>query len=118
MAGSCRVGGAAMYRRDCVIARLEGRTRHDPVLGMTVRKYTLSSNPFQFNRVQARLSGNRRPTQREDVAKSLTLLDLDLFSPLESCIHNPKGETSMIFQGLTPLLGSCIDNLWQAFRKS
>src|SRR5215211_7314377 len=66
----------------------------------------------------ARLSGNRRPPQREDVAKPLTLLDLDLFSPLERCIPNPQGEPSMIFQGLTPLLGSCPTKLLQTIRKS
>jgi hypothetical protein len=78
---------------------------------------TLPTQAFDADAL-ARLSGNRRPPQREDVAKPLPLLDLDLFSPLERCIPNAKGEPSMIFQGLTPLLGSCLYNLWQAFRKS
>jgi hypothetical protein len=44
MTGSCRVGGAAMYRRDYMTAMLEGKTRHDPVLGMIEGKFTVSYN--------------------------------------------------------------------------
>ena len=48
MAGSCRVGGAAMYRRDCMTAMLEGKTRHDPVLGMKAGEFTVSELAANF----------------------------------------------------------------------
>src|SRR5215831_18881176 len=66
----------------------------------------------------ARLSGNRLLSQDGDGAKSLILPDLGFFCPLRRCIHNPSDALFLIFQGLTLFLTPCIDNLWQAFRKS
>lgn len=49
----------------------------------------------------ARLSGHRLLTQQEDGAKPLTLLDLGLFCPAKSCIHNLSEALFLIFKGLT-----------------